>query len=161
MQAPEKTLLSVRPSRIIVLRYYIGIVFLLIATFSLWFFSYLLPPMSFIARETLLNAASGFLLFLAFLLWLIAEFKRASTRYEVTDFRVIRRDGILRRTETVVPYRQLERVQMTQGILDRVLGIGTLLIDTGDDSVRIASVRDPKKVQDAIMSRMQVLQTNR
>ena len=161
MQGPEKTLLSIRPSRIIVLRYYVGIIFLLIATFSLWFFNYLLPSTSVIGREALRNAGSGFLLLLAVLLWLIAEYKRASTRYEVTDFRVIRREGILRRTETVVPYRQLERVQMHQGIIDLVLGIGTLDIDTGDDTVQSASMRDPKKVEEAIMSRMQVLQANR
>jgi len=161
MQGPEKTLLSIRPSRIIVLRYYVGIVFLLIVAFAVWFFKYLLPPTPFIAQQILVTAASSFLLFLAVLLWLIAEYKRASTRYLVTDFRVIRREGILRRTETVVPYRQLERVQLTQGIIDRLLGIGTLVIDTGDDTVQIASVRDPRKVEEAIMSRMQVLQTNR
>ena len=161
MQGPEKTLLSIRPSRIIVLRYYVGIVFLLIVAFAVWFFKYLLPPTPFIAQQILVTAASSFLLLLAVLLWLIAEYKRASTRYLVTDFRVIRREGILRRTETVVPYRQLERVQLTQGIIDRLLGIGTLVIDTGDDTVQIASVRDPRKVEEAIMGRMQVLQTNR
>ena len=161
MQASEKTLLSIRPSRVIVLRYYVGIVVLLIAAFAFWFFNYVLPSTSMVGRETLRNAGSAFLVFLAVLVWLMAEYKRASTRYVVTDFRVIRRDGILRRTETVVPYRQLERVQMRQGIIDRLLGIGTLVIDTGDDTVQIASVRDPKKVEEAIMSRMQVLQTNR
>ena len=161
MQATETTLLSIRPSRVIVLRYYVGIVALLALTVLLWFFNYLLPPLSFITHATLTYVATGFLVFLAFILWALAEYKRASTRYIVTDFRVIRRDGILRRNEIVVPYRQLERVQMHQGIIDRILGIGTLVIDTGDDTVQIASVRDPQKVEQAIMTRMQQLQTTR
>ena len=159
MQAPERTLLSLRPSRLLVLRYYVGMVLLLVLTLLLWVFNYLIPPVGPITTRTLSLGATGFFLFLVFLLWMIAEFKRASTRYEVTDFRIVRKDGILRRNETAVPYRQLERVVLHQGILDRVLGIGTLVIDTGDDTVQISSIRDPKKVEQAIMSRMQPLQT--
>ena len=158
MQTSETTLLSLRPSRVIALGHYVGIVLLLLLTVVLWFFNYLLPALPVTSR-TFTIVGSGVFVFLALLLWIRAELKRMATKYVVTDFRVIRKDGLLRRTETVVPYRQLERVMMTQGLLDRVLGIGTLVIDTGEDQVMIAKVRDPQKVEAAIMGRMQQLQT--
>ncbi|TLZ58329.1 MAG: PH domain-containing protein [Methanobacteriota archaeon] len=159
MQAPEHTLLTLRPSRVLVLRYYVGMVFLLVLTGLLWIFNSVVPSLGPISARTLTLAATALLLFLFIVMWALAEYKRASTRYEITDFRIVRKDGILRRNETIVPYRQLERVVLHQGILDRLLGIGTLVIDTGDDTVRISSVRDPQKVEQAIMSRMQTLQT--
>ncbi|TLZ70126.1 MAG: PH domain-containing protein [Methanobacteriota archaeon] len=158
MQTSETTLLSLRPSRVVVLGHYVAIVLLLLLTVAFWFFNYLVPAVP-IQRGLFATGVSAFLIFLAFVLWIRAELKRASTKYLITDFRVIRKDGILRRTETIVPYRQLERVQVTQGILDRVLGIGTLVIDTGEDKMLISSVRNPEKVERAIMGRMQPLQT--
>ena len=157
MQTNETTLLSIRPSRVIVLRYYVGMFVLIFLIASLWFFNALIPPLP-ITKTTLLIGGTALLGFLTLLLFVMAEYKRMSTRYIVTDFRVIRKDGILRRVETVVPYRLLERVQLTQGVLDSILGIGTLIIDTGDDTVQIASVRNPESVEKAILSRMQVLQ---
>ena len=159
MQATEHTLLSLRPSRVLVLRYYVGMVLLLALIFVLWFFNYLVPTIGSISVRTLTIALTAFLGFLIIVFGLVAEYRRVSTRYVVTDFRIIRKDGILRRTETVVPYRQLERVVLHQGVVDRLLGIGSLIIDTGDDTVQINSIRDPKKVEQAIMSRMQTLQT--
>ncbi|HTD81037.1 MAG TPA: PH domain-containing protein [Thermoplasmata archaeon] len=159
MQAAEQTILTLRPSRVLVLRYYVGMVLLLLATFALWFFNYLVPSVGPITTRNLSIGITAFFAFLIIVLALLAEFRRASTQYLVTDFRIIRKDGILRRTETVVPYRQLERVVLHQGILERILGIGSLIIDTGDDTVQINSIRDPRKVEQAIMTRMQVLQS--
>ena len=159
MQAAEQTILSLRPSRVLVLRYYVGMVLLLLLTFLLWFFNYLVPSVGPITTRNLSIGITAFFAFLIIVLALLAEFRRASTQYLVTDFRIIRKDGILRRTETVVPYRQLERVVLHQGILERILGIGSLIIDTGDDTVQINSIRDPRKVEQAIMTRMQVLQS--
>jgi len=154
MQANERTLMSMGPARAHFLRYYVGVVLLLILTFLLWLFNSLLPALV----QTFKVAATGFFAVLILVLLLLAEWKRASTRYVVTDFRIIKKHGILRRNETVVPYRQLERVVLHQGILDRILGIGSLSIDTGDDTVEISAVRDPKKVEKAIMGGMQTLQ---
>ncbi len=154
MATSETTLLAARPSRIVVLRYYVAAVFLLVLTFFLWFFDYLLPALP-ISRTTLTLGGTAVLGFLFLLLLLVAELKRLTTKYVVTDFRVIRRDGILRKSENVMPYNKVERVQLSQGILERVLGIGTLVVDTGEDQMLIASVRNPRNVERTIMSRMQ------
>jgi membrane protein YdbS with pleckstrin-like domain len=159
MAATEKTLMSLQPSRVLFLRYYAGIVLLLILTFVLWFFNYLVPPLGPISVQTLTLGLTAFFVLLIIVLFLVVEWRRASTRYVVTDFRIIKKHGLIRRNETVVPYRQLERVVVHQGIIDRLLGIGTLVIDTGEDTIRISSVRDPQKVEQAIMSGMQTLQT--
>jgi membrane protein YdbS with pleckstrin-like domain len=155
MQANERTLMSMGPARAHFLRYYVGVVLLLVLTVLLWLFNSLLPALV----RTFTLPLTAFIALLVLVLLVLAEWKRASTRYVVTDFRIIKKHGILRRNETVVPYRQLERVVLHQGIIDRLLGIGSLSIDTGDDTVEISAVRDPKKVEQAIMGGMQTLQT--
>ncbi len=155
MQANERELMSMGPSRALFLRYYVGVVLLLILTAAMWLFNNLLPALV----QTFTLALTAFFGLLILILLVVVEWNRASTKYTVTDFRIIRKDGLLRRKETVVPYRQLERVVVNQGILDRILGIGTLSIDTGEDTVKISSVRNPKKVEQAIMKGMQTLQT--
>lgn len=153
MIASETTLHAVRPTRLIAFKHYaVAIVFLVIA-FLLWFFQVSLPNLP-IPRSLVVLAGSGFLVFLALLLLIIAELKRISTKYVVTDFRVIRHDGILRRRENVMPYTKVERVELLQSLLDRVLRIGTVVLDTGEDQILIAHVRSPRTIQQTIMTRI-------
>ena len=164
MQQTEKTLVSAKPSRLIVLRYYAAAIFLLILDVILFFqmFGIRLPGLgTYVEPSTVNLVAQLFLLLVAFLLVIRAEIRRYSTRYFVTDYRIIRKDGILRRRETVFPYRQLERVQLSQGIFERMFGIGTIVIDTGDDQMLIESVGDPRKIEQAIMERVQRFQQAR
>ncbi len=164
MQQTEKTLVSAKPSRLIVLRYYAAAIFLLILDVILFFqvFGVRLPGIgTYVEPSTVNMLAELFLLLVAFLLVIRAEIRRYSTRYFVTDFRIIRKDGILRRRETVFPYRQLERVQLSQGIFERMFGIGTIVVDTGDDQMLIESVGDPRKIEQAIMERVQRFQQAR
>lgn len=155
MATSEKTLIATRPSRIIALGYYVAAFFLFLLAGSLWFFSALLPALGFITRASLVLFGGVFLAFLGFLLVLIAEIKRLATKYVITDFRVMRMEGLLRRSQNAMPYTKMERVHLTQGILQRILGIGTVVVDTGEDQIQIASVRDPGNVERTIMGRMQ------
>ena len=154
MVSSETTLITVRPSRVLFLKYYVVTVLFLFLIFFLWFFDYLLPALP-ITKAALKLWGSAVLGLLALVMVLIGEVKRLTTKYVVTDFRVIRMDGILRKSENVMPYNKLERVQLTQGIVERILGIGTLVVDTGEDQMLIASVRHPRNVERAIMGRMQ------
>ena len=155
MASSETTLIAVRPSRILFLKYYVVAVLFLFLIFFLWFFDFLIPGLSIISRTAIKLWGTAVLGFLALVLVLVAELKRLATKYVVTDFRVIRMDGILRKSENVMPYNKLERVQLTQGLVERILGIGTLVVDTGEDQMLIASVRNPRNVERAIMGRMQ------
>jgi len=150
----EATLHTTRPSRLISFKYYAAAVLLAILAFLLWFFQSYLPDLP-IGRATLVTWVSAFLIFLAIVSVIIAELRRFSTKYIITDFRVIRKDGIVRRHQNVMPYTKLERVQLTQGLLDRILGIGTVVLDTGEDQIPLSAVRDPRGIEAMIMSRIQ------
>ena len=79
-----------------------------------------------VARPILAGVAA----FFALLALLVAELKRKSTRYVITDNKIIRVDGILSKRTSMVPYTQLERVDVTQSLLQRILQIGTVVVDT-------------------------------
>lgn len=62
-----------------------------------------------------------------FLTWL-------TTRYTVTDQRLITRWGILSRNGHDIPLARISDVAYERGILDRVLGCGTLLVSVASES---------------------------
>ncbi len=116
MYEGEKTLLVTRPTRLIALRYYVA-AFLLLVLAGVLFFqviarfvaSFPNPDIGPIRLSTILAGVVGFLALLAFL---VAELKRKSTRYIITDNKIIREDGILNKNTAMIPYTQLERVDM-------------------------------------------------
>lgn len=158
MYEGEKTLLVTRPTRLISLRYYASMVLALILAGALYFrviqaFVPSFPDPSFggYALSTLL---ATFLAFLALLAFLAGELTRKTTRYIITDNKVIREDGILNKNTKMAPYTQLERVDLSQTLVQRILKIGTIVIDTGDDSLTIDMVRNPRQVQDLLSNRI-------
>ena len=54
-----------------------------------------------------------------------------------------------------MPFNKLERTEMSQGVIDRILGIGSVVVDTGEDQMTIKSVRNPRDVEQTISSRLQ------
>ena len=53
-----------------------------------------------------------------------------SISYELRDDELVVRRGIITKSEDVVPYRMVTNVTVKRGLLDRWLGIGTLLVHT-------------------------------
>ena len=146
----ETTLLSLRPTRLIALHYYV-------ITIILWFVSALafLDPGSWIPDwrlfEFRLQSYAGALLgFLGLLTLLRAELKRMSVRYLVTDTRVIRRDGILRRKTQEMPFNKLERVELDQSLLQRILKVGDVVLDTGEDTIVLGSLGHVHLIRDEL-----------
>ena len=158
MYQGEKTLLETRPTRLISFKYYV--VFVLAEVVALLFFASLIPPVrdALAGREifgwSYSTIIAVVLAILGFVSLITAELKRASTEYIITDNKIIRRDGILNKRTMMVPYTQLEKVDLNQSLLQRVLRIGTLNIDTGDDSISIDMVPRPAKVQELLSQRM-------
>src|SRR5213592_1685545 len=130
--AGEQTLLVTRPTRLIALRYWSALVLALI----------------------LAAVLAGFFVFLALLAFLAAELKRKTTRYIITDNKIIREDGILNKNTQMIPYTQLERVDLHQTFGQRIFKIGTIVVDTGDDTLKIDMVRHPAKVQELLSNRL-------
>jgi len=154
----EKTLLVTRPTRLIALRYYVAMFLLLILAGTLFIQvlerfapSFPNPAIGSVRLSTILAAFVGFLALLAFL---VAELKRKSTRYTITDNRIIREDGILNKNTMMIPYTQLERVDLRQTFSQRILKIGTIVVDTGDDSMNIDMIPHPSHVQELLSRRI-------
>ncbi|OGS45898.1 MAG: hypothetical protein A3K66_01250 [Euryarchaeota archaeon RBG_16_67_27] len=158
MYQGEQTLLETRPTRLISFKYYV--LFVLAEALALILFADLVPQIqNAVGTISILGWSLGTILSvvlaaLGLLSLVTAELKRASTHYIITDNKIIRRDGILNKRTMMVPYTQLEKVDLNQSLLQRVLRIGTLNIDTGDDSITIDMVPSPTKVQDLLSQRM-------
>ena len=155
MQSPETTLMSMRPSRVLFLRYYVAAVLLLILSVVIGSGIFMMPAIGPVVAALVTIGVAGLFLFTGLILVLIAELSRFGTKYIVTDFRVIRKVGIIRRKENAMPFNKLERTELSQGVLDRILGIGSVVVDTGEDQMTIASVRNPRDVEQTISSRLQ------
>ena len=158
MHAGEETLLVTRPTRLIALRYWTAMFLALILAGVFGFH----VPRFFgssalnysVAGIDLGVILAGFFLFLALLAFLAAELKRKTIRYIITDNKIIREDGILNKNTEMIPYTQLERVDLHQSFGQRILKIGTIVVDTGDDKLSIEMVRHPAKVQELLSNRL-------
>ncbi|HEY7587952.1 MAG TPA: PH domain-containing protein [Thermoplasmata archaeon] len=155
--AGEKTLLTTRPTRFIAFRYYVLLVVSLILAAGTWF----LQPLQQYANVTFAIAGWSLDRILAVFFLLIAlygllrgELTRVTTRYVITDNKIIREDGILNKSTQMIPYTQLERLDLRQSFLQRILHIGTLVVDTGDDSLEIEMIPRPAQIQELLSDRL-------
>ncbi|MBG0561648.1 PH domain-containing protein [Actinoplanes aureus] len=70
------------------------------------------------------------------------------THYVLTDERLLVQHGVLTRERRDLPLNRVNDHALTQSLLDRVLGSGTLTIDSiGDQSARLAGVPGAPHVQ--------------
>jgi membrane protein YdbS with pleckstrin-like domain len=147
----ETTLLNLRPTRLIALKLYIAWIFL-------WILSAIafLDPTRAIADswqllgfklQTYLGAFLG-LLGLAAVLY--AEFSRLTIRYTVTDSRIVRKDGIIRRKTNQMPFNKIERVELDQGLIQRMFNLGDIVLDTGEDTIVLQSLGNVEVVQEEL-----------
>jgi membrane protein YdbS with pleckstrin-like domain len=60
---------------------------------------------------------------------LVPALRWSATHLVVTDDRVLVREGVLRRAGLAVPVHRLTGVRYRHGVLDRVLGTGTLVLE--------------------------------
>src|SRR2546428_479393 len=154
----EQTLLVTRPTRLIALRWWSAVVLALIVAGALflqlpWRFSSTLanPVLGSLPVSAILAA---FFLFLALVAFIIAELKRKTTRYVITDNKIIREDGILNKNTEMIPYTQLERVDMKQSFWQRILRIGTIVVGTGDDTMNLDMISRPAQVHELLSNRL-------
>ena len=85
-----------------------------------------------------LSAVPGVLLFIA------AWFKRFGTEIAVTDRRVIYKTGLVQRYTTEINMAKIESVDVSQSILGRVFGFGTLTIrGTGETIEALRNIASP------------------
>jgi membrane protein YdbS with pleckstrin-like domain len=149
----EETLLVARPSRVIFLSHYVAAAAVGLLGVALLMRRIELPTLDVLGASPSL-VAGGLLALLALLLVLAAELKRQVQKYSVTEWRVMRRDGLLRRRVQHMPYTKVERIEISQSVLQRMVGIGDVVIDTGEDRITFAAVRRPRLVETTIAERV-------
>ncbi|MGA1435870.1 MAG: PH domain-containing protein [Ilumatobacteraceae bacterium] len=93
----------------------------------------------------MLVVISGFGVALRWLSWV-------TTYFVVTSDRVIFRSGIISRRGVEIPLGRVNNVLFNQSLLERVIGAGDLLIESGGESGQqtFTDVRNPDRVQNAI-----------
>ena len=117
--------------------------------------------LALVVRAQLSGAAEdalGFVLMVVIVVsaaWLIVDLVRWRTTYfVVTSHRVIYRQGVVAREGVEIPLERVNNVNFSQGILERLLGVGDLLIESGgtDGQQTFTDIRTPEKVQNYIHS---------
>ena len=88
---------------------------------------------------------------------IIAEFVRRGHKYYITDKRVIHQFTFLSRRTSVVLYDKIQDIHFTQGIIERIFGLGKVYINTaGTHLVEIVfrGVKNPVNVKRMIEHHM-------
>jgi len=80
---------------------------------------------------------------------LCLAYRKLNIKYELDDKRVIHRSGILRRREDRIETIDMDDVAVEQGLLERMVGVGTITIHSSDAS-------DPELVMPGIENAKEV-----
>jgi uncharacterized membrane protein YdbT with pleckstrin-like domain len=87
--------------------------------------------------------------------------KTRATALTVTDDDIMYEKGILSKDRTSVSLRHVRAVRVTQGFINRILGVGTVEISTAGDEpeFEVKDMPDPHEIREAI-SRAQELRAD-
>ena len=103
---------------------------------------------------------------IAFVVWLVDtvyEFAQwQTTRFAVTDQRVAYQSGFFRRKGVSIPLNRVNNVNFEQALIARILGNGTLTIESAGetgDSV-FENIPDPESVRSLIFKQMEAYATS-
>lgn len=155
----EEVLLRTKPSRFKYFWKYAGAVFLLVLAALFWMD--FINPISDLAISlpSSLNPVYGYSLefwaitacgLIALLLIIKAELNRFRIRYEISNYRVFKISGIFRKETISIPFQKLERCDVVQSSIGRLLNVGNVRVDTGEDHFLMEGVPKPKEIDDLI-----------
>ena len=77
----------------------------------------------------------------------------ASTRYRLTSQRLFAQTGLIAKNVEEVELFRVKDVTLSQGVLDRLLGVGTVTVLSTDDTapeLDLAGIRDPLAAKEAL-----------
>jgi uncharacterized membrane protein YdbT with pleckstrin-like domain len=99
-----------------------------------------------------LSAVVAILIALAIIwfLWRLVTWR--STHFVITNDRLIYRSGVLAKRGIQIPLERVNNVNFKQGILERILGAGDLLVESAgeDGQQHFTDVRHPDQLQNVI-----------
>ena len=90
--------------------------------------------------------------------WSIRYIQYVTTNFVITSDRVIFRTGFIAKRGIEIPLERVNSVHFNQGIFERMIGAGDLLIESGGEigQQRFTDIKDPDKVQNLIHSQMEM-----
>ena len=90
--------------------------------------------------------------------WVVVQLiKWRTTYFVVTSHRLIYRQGVVSRDGVEIPLERVNNVNFGQSIVERMLGVGDLLIESGgkDGQQTFSDIAQPERVQNIIHSTIQ------
>lgn len=90
--------------------------------------------------------------------WLLSRYARwLTTHFVITNRRVIFRTGLVTKRGIEIPLDRVNTVHFHQGLFERFLGAGDLLIESGGETgrQRFTDIRQPDRVQRVIHAEME------
>ena len=84
-----------------------------------------------------------------------------TSHFVVTSDRIIHRQGLIAKSSMEIPLEAINDVRFSQGVIDRMLGAGTLVIQSASESGRqnFSHIRKPEDVQKTIYHQGELNQT--
>jgi uncharacterized membrane protein YdbT with pleckstrin-like domain len=89
--------------------------------------------------------------------WVVVRYSRwTTTHFVITNQRVIFRSGFVAKSGIEIPLERVNTVHFNQGVLERLVGAGDLLIESGGESgqQRFTDISQPDRIQRAIHAQM-------
>jgi hypothetical protein len=106
------------------------------------------------ALKLIVPVAAGLLIVLSPVMGFRAWFNQWTTEIAVTNFRVIRKSGFIRRRTWEMNMDKIESVTVDQSILGRVLGYGTVhVLGTGEGTEHLHQISTPLELRNRIVAR--------
>lgn len=93
-------------------------------------------------------------------LWLVGRYlKWLTTNFVITSQRIVFRAGVVAKSGIEIPLERVNNVNFSQGVFERMLGAGDLLIESGgeDGQQRFTDIRHPDKVQNLVHAQVETL----
>lgn len=108
-------------------------------------------------------AVGGLAVLAAIIFWGIPLLRWRTTSYELTSRRLRLRSGILTRTGRDFPLSRISDVSFSQGVLDRVLGSGRLVIESAGEHGELVLTEIPQvqRVQAELFQLIEIEQSPR
>ncbi len=150
----EETLWHGSPSATLLMPHLFGIVFVLaVLPLAVRFFASTMDDDKAAGMRTFGWSVVGILLIVQLIGLLVSWVKLRSTTYTVTNQRVLIEHGIFTKTVDEIDLRYIADSQFFQTFVDRILGIGNVMLISSDANTPryvLRSVKDPRAVRETV-----------
>lgn len=98
--------------------------------------------------------ASIFMISIGLVIVTVKEIKRILVKYTLTTTRIIKEEGIINKKSDYIPYQMIEKISVINKWYERILRIGSILVDTGEENFSIETIDHPENAEEIINKAM-------